>query len=335
MNELNSVLLVGAGAVGSAVAHKLHDTNPGKVFILAGGERANRYRQQGLMINEQRYDLPILEPVAPVLQAGTPQKMLPTQAEGSAIPLANAASGPIDLILVAVKQYDLASAIEDMRCYVGEHTVILSLMNGITSEAELGEAFGSEKILYGLVIGIDGNRSGNRVRFTSAGTVVFGEAENCTWSDRVSKIAQLFDAAGVTYTVPENMLHALWYKFMINVGINQVSAVLLAPYGVFQLIPAAEDMVEDAMREVNAVAMAKGIELGETDITNWRTVLASMNPETHTSMVDDLLHGRPTEIEMLSGTVIQLGAENNIPTPVNELLYKLIRTREEMAKIAT
>ena len=314
MNELNSVLLVGAGAVGSAVAHKLHDSNPGKVFILAGGERATRYRQQGLMINEQRYDLPILEP---------------------AIPLATTASGPVDLILVAVKQYDLASAIEDMRCYVGENTVILSLMNGITSEAELGEAFGSEKILYGLVIGIDGNRSGNRVRFTSAGTVVFGEAENCTWSDRVSKIAQLFDAAGVTYTVPENMLHALWYKFMINVGINQVSAVLLAPYGVFQLIPAAEDMVEDAMREVNAVAMAKGIELGETDITNWRTVLASMNPETHTSMVDDLLHGRPTEVEMLSGTVIQLGAENNIPTPVNELLYKLIRTREEMAKIAT
>lgn len=314
MNELNSVLLVGAGAVGSAVAHRLHDKNPGKVFILAGGERANRYRQQGLMINEQRYDLPILEPV---------------------IPLAATASGPVDLILVAVKQYDLASAIEDMRCYVGEHTVILSLMNGITSEAELGEAFGSEKILYGLVIGIDGNRSGNRVRFTSAGTVVFGEAENCTWSDRVSKIAQLFDAAGVTYTVPENMLHALWYKFMINVGINQVSAELLAPYGVFQQIPAAEDMVEDAMREVNAIAVAKGIELGETDITNWRTVLASMNPETHTSMVDDLLHGRPTEVEMLSGTVMQLGAENNIPTPVNEMLYKLIRTREEMAKLPT
>ena len=304
MDRIDNILLVGAGAIGCAAAQRLHDHAPGLIHVLAGGERAKRYREQGFFINGQRYDLPLSDPAAP--------------------------AGPADLILVAVKDYDLAQAIDQMRGYVGERTVIVSLMNGITSETRLGEAFGMDKVLYGLVIGIDGNRSGNQVRFTSAGTIVFGEADNQIWSEKVTRVAKLFAAAGIEYQVPVDMLRALWYKFMINVGINQVSAVLLAPYRVFQTVPEAMAMVETAMREVIAIANCTGIALGEADILSFRKVLAGMNPESHTSMVDDLKHGRRTELDMLAGTVNRLGRACGVATPVSELLYLLIRTREQM-----
>lgn len=309
MNEINSILIVGLGAIGSAVAQKLHDHLPGQVRVLAGGERARRYREQGIIINGLRYDLPLSAP------ADTDE---------------NEPAEPADLILVAVKDYDLAAAIEQMRGHVGPQTIILSLMNGITSEARLGEAFGMERILYGLVIGIDGNRSGNQVRFTSAGRIMFGEPRNQPWSEKVARVARLFEAAGVVHAVPEDMLHALWYKFMINVGINQVSGALLAPYGVFQRIPEAEALVESAMNEVIRIAACNGIALGEPDILNWRQVLAGMNPDSHTSMADDLRHGRRTEVEMLAGTVGRLGRDCGVPTPVNDLLYQMILIRERM-----
>lgn len=302
MEKIRSILMVGVGAVGSAVAQKLHDLEPGLVRVLAEGERAARYRAQGFLINGRRYDLPVSEP--------------------------QAADAPADLIIVAVKQYHLEAAIAEMRPFVGAQTVILSLMNGISSEAMLGEAFGSEKVLYGLVIGIDGNRSGNQVRFNSAGTIHFGEADNTVWSGPVTAVAWLFETAGVAFQVPADMLHALWYKFMMNVGINQASASLLAPYGVFQRVPEAEELVEAAMREVIAIANSRKIPLSEQDILRWRKVLAGMPPDSNTSMVDDLLNGRQTELDMLAGTVIRLGRECGLPTPVNETLYRLIRTRE-------
>lgn len=306
MKDIRKVLLVGAGAIGGAVAKRLYDWDPACLKVLAGGERARRYRENGLVINGRRYDFQVADPDSP--------------------------DGPADLILVAVKFYDLDEAIRNMRLHVGSETIILSLMNGISSEEMLGKALGMEKILYGLVISIDGNRDQNEIRFTSYGTIVFGEAANTIWSDKVQAVARLFDKAGIVYRVPEDMMHALWYKYMINIGINQGSVALMAPYGVFQDVPDAEAVVESAMLEVIRIANHRGIGLGVSDLVAWRSVLAGMNPGSRTSMLDDLLCGRRTEVEMLSGTLVRLGRDYGIETPVNELLYHLIRAREQMSR---
>ena len=114
---------------------------------------------------------------------------------------------------------------------------------------------------------------------------------------------------------------------MINVGINQVSAALRAPYGVFQIAGEARELMESAMREGVLLASRLHISLTEADVTEWYAVLRGLNPEGKTSMLQDVEAGRKTEVEMFAGKVIELGRRLCVATPVNERLFDMIRRR--------
>ena len=247
LTSINNVLICGTGSVGGAFAKKIADYDPACLRILARGDRKRRYEADGLVINDHRHDFALADP------------------DGADL-------NPADLILVAVKDYGLDSAIEDMAPFVGEDTLILSLMNGITSEDKLAAAFGGSRVLYGLVMSIDGSREKNRIRFSQYGTVSFGFADNSQRLDEVKAVAAFFDRVGVAYGIPVNMLHALWYKFMVNVGINQASAVVRSGFGAFQSIPEAHALMRSAMWELIRITEKNGIGLSEADLENWDKV---------------------------------------------------------------
>ncbi|SCZ79632.1 ketopantoate reductase family protein [Acidaminobacter hydrogenoformans] len=307
VKPIQNLLICGTGAVGGAYAKKIADHDPTCLRILARGNRKHRYKQDGLIINDQRYDFNLADPEAPEPQAA-------------------------DLILVAVKDYGLTEAIQDMTPFVGPQTLILSLMNGITSEARLAEAFGHEKVLYGLVMSIDGARDQNRIRFTQYGTISFGYAINTEIKEEVQSVAAFFDKVGISYNIPENMQRELWYKFMVNVGINQASAVVRGGFGAFQTIPEAHALMRSAMWELIRITEKNGIHLSEKDLENWDKVLMAMPPGSRPSMLNDLENGRKTEVEMLSGAIMALGAQYNVPTPVNEALYRIIKSAEALTE---
>ncbi len=182
-----------------------------------------------------------------------------------------------------------------------------------------------------MILGIDAVRIGNDTRFSSSGKIFFGKELNPenAWNPQVQAVADFFDKTGVTYVVPANMTRSLWYKFMINVGINQASAVLRAPYRVFQTIPEARAVMESGMREVIALSRILGTGLEDADLARWIDTLMSLGPEGVTSMLQDVEAKRKTEVEIFSGTVIELGEKVGLPTPVNELWFNLIRTIEK------
>ncbi|MDK9710720.1 ketopantoate reductase family protein [Acidaminobacter sp.] len=306
LQSINNVLICGTGAIGGAYAKKIADYDPNCLRILARGERKRRYAAEGLVINGHRYDFTLADP-----DEANPE--------------------PADLILVAVKDYGLDSAIEDMTPFVGKNTLILSLMNGITSEDRLAAAFGRSRVLYGLVMSIDGARDQNRIRFTQYGTVSFGDADNSEVRDEVKAVAAFFDRVGLAYTIPVKMLRELWYKFMVNVGINQAAAVVRGGFGVFQRIPEAHALMRSAMWELIRITEKNGIGLTETDLENWDKVLMAMPPESRPSMLNDLESGRKTEVEMLSGTIMALGRQYGVPTPVNEVMYRAIKTADALS----
>jgi 2-dehydropantoate 2-reductase len=126
------------------------------------------------------------------------------------------------------------------------------------------------------------------------------------------------------------MIRTLWWKFMINVGLNQASAVLHAPYSVFQRSQEARELMESAMREVMTIAKAAKIHLSEQDIEDWYSFMSGLSPQGKTSMVQDIEAGRKTEAGMFAGKVIELGKTYGIPTPVNQTLFRIIKVMEGM-----
>jgi 2-dehydropantoate 2-reductase len=300
--SIETISIIGAGALGAVYAAMLYEMDPGCVAFVAGGERAQRLRREGVVVNGKSYHISVLDP--------------------------EERSEPADLVIVAVKYQHLDEAIRDMKNRVGAQTLILSVMNGIESEERIGAVYGMDKVLYCVSVGIDALRDANRVIYTTQGKLFIGEADNSALTQRVRRIQALFDRAGIVYETPPDMIRILWWKFMINVGINQASAVLRAPYAVFQTAGEARELMGAAMREVVRLAGKAGVDLSEADISSFDPYLFRLNPQGKTSMLQDVEAGRKTEVEMFAGQVIELGRRYDIPTPVNQSLFAQIRKIE-------
>lgn len=299
---IDNIHIIGAGAVGAAYGALLHNMDRRCVSFVASGERRERLLREGIAVNGKEYLIPVLD-------------------SGKTHPVA-------DLLIVAVKHYHLDQAIAEMKNSIGDGTIIMSLMNGIDSEERIGAVYGEEKLLHAVVVGIDALRRGNRVAYTTQGKIFFGEKGAKESSDRVQRVQDLFDRAGINYMVPTDIMRDIWWKFMINVGINQASAVTGANYGIFQQAGPERELMNAAMREVIALARKLGIGLASEDVEKWYAVLASLGPGGKTSMLQDMEAGRKTEVEMLSGVVMALGRKHGMDVPVNERLYDQIRALE-------
>jgi 2-dehydropantoate 2-reductase len=302
MSEINRVAIHGAGAMGAYFASRFTEATGFSTTLVASGERHERLARDGLVVNGKPYAIPVTHP--------------------------DEASPPADLIIVALKHHHLAGAVEDLRNFVGDRTTIISVMNGLDSEAIIGALYGMDKMLYTISVGIDAVRRGNQVNYTKPGKHFFGQAVNIGISPRVRSVQLAFDRAGVAYETPVDMMRTLWWKFMINVGTNQVSAVTGAPYGVLQTSAAAQALMEALMREVLKLAETVGVNLGEQDIDDWYTVLNTLSPAGKTSMLQDIEAGRKTEVEIFGGKVVELGAAHSIPTPVNQTVVRIVEVLE-------
>jgi 2-dehydropantoate 2-reductase len=306
--RIERVVICGAGAVGALYVPRLHDLAPGLVSILAGGARRERLLAEGLTVNGRRLDVPLVAP--------------------------GEETAPADLLVVAVKQHHLGRAIEDAHGVVGPDTIILSLLNGITSEEILGRAFGPEKVLPAFVLGTDSVREGTRSLHSSIGHVYFGAPGNDPADPRVAAVRELFDRASIPCRVPPDILREQWFKFMLNVGVNQVSALTRAAYGAFEAVPEVRALTRAAALEVVALSGPAGVALAPEDVERIFPILAKLAPGGKCSMLQDVEAGRKTEVEIFAGAVVELGRRYGVPTPVNELLGKLLVALERAAGIA-
>lgn len=304
MREIHSALIVGSGAIGAAIASKIFDSDMNAVALCASGERRERYARDGFIVNGKRYFFPLADP---------------------------APSAPYDLIIVAVKSYNLRQAIDEMRPYVGASTIILSLLNGISSEDILRTAFGGAKVPLAIIISIDALRVGNRIDFKSAGEIRFGFEKNDpeALDEDVAAVAGFFAGHGIKCSMPENMVKVLWFKFMLNVAMNQWSAVLHGSYLFFQKSASARELLAATMREVIALSNALGKGLAEDDMATVFATVDRLNGKGRTSMLQDVDAQRKTEVEAFAGVVVEKARACGIPAPINEFLLLSIRAIEE------
>lgn len=304
MKKIETVSLIGLGAIGTAYGSRLHDSLNESFKVVASEERIKKYQNNRIIVNGSDYDFHYMSP--------------------------EEKANPADLVIFACKNDDLPQAMNDIKHHVGPDTIILSLLNGISSEEDIYSFYENQHILHSICVKIDAVRENNETIFSTLGWIEYGDSKN-TSSDDVLSVQALFDRVGIPYKISDNILHSMWWKFMVNVGINQTSAVLKAPYGVFQSVPSAYEWVESTMREVAVLSQKTGINLTEEDIKRFWPIISNMSPTGKTSMLQDVEAGRKTEVEYFAGTVCQLGEKYNLPTPINDQLYRMIRIIEQMA----
>lgn len=301
---MNHVYLVGLGAIGASFGAQFVKHKQADFKVLVNEERFSRYQAEGVRVNREMVDFDYLVPS--------------TQAPKA------------DLIILATKYHQLVEALDLIEPVVGHHTQILSLLNGINSEDIIAGRYGWHRTVYGLCFGIDAVRENGEIWYGNLGRIVFGEADNTIHSERIDLIEKVFKRNGIPYEIPDDFLRVQWRKFMINVGNNLTSAIMLAPYGVYQQIPEARAVMIDVMKEVMLIANAKGIALGQSDIDGYLEMLPSFEPHGKSSTHQDMEANRKTEVEMFAGTVCSLGEELGIATPLCDFMLKTIRTMEKM-----
>ena len=299
--EIKTVAIVGMGALGMLYGEQLQKVLPaGAVRFVMDEERFKRHKNDKYEVNG-------------VEQSFTLQSV--AQAE------------PVDLVIVATKFSGLNEALEEMQGLVGPQTIIYSVLNGISSEEYIKERYGDDNLLYCVALGMDAVREGTSLTYQHKGILKLGMLAK-KQRPALAAVMALLEKAGIQYVIEEDILHALWAKLLLNVGINQTCMVYETNYGgAFTNEEARQDMFA-AMHEVITVAQREGIKLTEADFEGCVKVLRGLSPEGLPSMRQDAMAKRKSEVELFAGTIIRLGAKHNVPTPINQRYYDIIRAME-------
>lgn len=298
--EIRTVSIIGLGALGILFGNHLSKRMlKADLRIIADRDRINKYESNHMYCNGEPCEFNFM----------TPEELCESA----------------DLIIFTVKYDGLNDAIQAMKNQVGEQTIILSALNGITSEAVIGETYGMNKILHCVAQGMDAVKIGNKLTYEHMGMLCFGEGQPGVISPKVKKVTEFFEKMEFPYEAVTDMNKRLWGKFMLNVGVNQTVAVYESNYGEIQKEGQARETMILAMREVMALSEIKGINLNEDDLNYWLEILSTLSPAGKPSMRQDLEAKRYSEVELFSGTVIKMGEKYCIPPPVNQQLYDKIK----------
>jgi 2-dehydropantoate 2-reductase len=296
MQEIKTVAVIGLGALGTLFGNHL-SKRMGKydLRIIADRNRIARYQREKVYINGAECGF----------HYATPDEK----------------TGPAGIVLIAVKYLQLNDAIQDIQNQVGPNTLILSLLNGITSEKIIAEAYGMDKVVYCVAQGMDAVKEGNLLTYKNMGKLCIGPPDGGPMPDKVQRVESFFQRMELPYEVDEHMQKRMWGKFMLNVGVNQTVAVFGPCYVDIQQNGPQRDTMIAAMREVIALSELEGVFLTQEDLQYWLRVLGTLNPAGKPSMRQDVEAKRPSEVALFAGTVLQLAKKHGFTAPVNQMLY--------------
>ena len=302
--------VVGTGAVGGYFGGRLAQAGEEVVF-LARGAHLHAIQEHGLRIESVDGDFTIR----------------PTQATDDPVEI-----GPVDLVLLAVKGWQVPQAIETMRPLIGAETIVVPLLNGIEASEQLAAAFGAHHVLGGLcgligsVVGPGHIRNGLPRPF-----VTIGELDHAT-SPRCEQLRLAFERAGVQVTIAADIHAALWEKLLFVGPFGAVGAVTRAPVGVLRQQVETRSLLEGAMYEVFVLARAKGVRIGEEAIEQALSAIDHLPAQATASMQRDIMAGRPSELESQLGVVVRLAHAAGVEVPRHTFLYASLLPQERKAR---
>jgi 2-dehydropantoate 2-reductase len=234
-------------------------------------------------------------------------------------------AGPVDIVLFCVKAYDTAAAARLLPPLVGEGTAVISVQNGIDNEERIAQLVGSGAMIGGVAqVSAQVERPGEILVTQEPARLWFGELAGGS-SERTRRILDVFTGAGFDAELDLDIRVQLWRKFVFICALSGVTSLMRLPIGTILQHPAAKELYRGVMEEVAAVGRAKGVALPDNVVAQWLQVSAKINPGVYGSMYHDLASGGRMEVESLNGSVVRLGAEAGIATPLNFAVFAALQ----------
>ncbi|HVR72441.1 MAG TPA: 2-dehydropantoate 2-reductase [Vicinamibacteria bacterium] len=306
------IAVFGAGGVGGYFGGRLAQAGEPVVFIARGAHLA-ALRERGLRVDSVAGDFTLSPPV-----------------EATDDP---ASAGTVDAVLVCVKAWQVPEAARALVPMLRDDSFVVPLENGVEAADQLGAQVGAARVLGGLCRIVSFVAGPGHIRHAGAlPRVEFGERDGRP-SPRVGLLRAAFErCAGVSVGTPPDIEEALWEKFLFIAPFSAVAALTRLPAGVVRGVPETRRLLEDAIREVLAVARRRGVALPDEAVARTLAYVDGLPEDATASMQRDILEGRRSELDAQTGTIVRLGREMGVSVPVSEFLYACLLPLELLAR---
>lgn len=305
------IVTVGPGALGCLFSAFLAKSKEELWLLDKNKERADEINQKGISVEGI---------------AGKWQASLKATAEAREI---NSA----DLIIICVKSYHTKEAIKSVLPLVGEDSVVLTLQNGIGNIEIISEVVGQDKVVGGVTnLGATLLDIG-QVKYAGKGETIIGRMDGKI-SHAMRTIREIFNKVGLETRISRDIKGLIWSKLIINVGINALTAITRLPNGKLLEFEGVHKILREAVSEATRVAKRKRIKLIYDDPLAKVEAVCEATAANISSMLQDVLKKKRTEIDFINTVIVRQGQELGIPVPVNSMLVGLVKTIEASYNLA-
>lgn len=297
--------IVGPGAMGCLFAALLTEAGHPVWLLDRSAERARRMAQAGLRVEGL---------------GGT--RRVPASATTDPVEI-----GVADLVFICVKAYDTAAAARAAIPLLGAHTRVVSLQNGLGNLEAIARAAAPHQIAGGATAHGATLLEIGSIRHAGQGDTVIGRMDGRV-DDGLLRLAELLSAANIQTSISRDIEAAIWSKLVVNAAINPLTALTRRPNGHLGRDPDTRRLVDLVASEAERIVSAAGIQLGYPDIRAQVYAVCEATGENNSSMLQDVLRGRRTEIDAINGALVHRARTLNVAAPVNEMLTHLVKTME-------
>jgi 2-dehydropantoate 2-reductase len=301
------IAVVGPGALGCLIAGSLKAKTGEDVRLLDNSpERARKISQDGINIEGV---------------SGSHSVKVEATADAKSI-------GKTDLVIICVKSYSTEDACKDIKDIVSDDTSVLTLQNGIGNVQILDDYFGADKVIAGVTNHGSTLLGPGRVKHAGKGDTVIGKSDG-KLSIELKNTAAVLTKAGFQTKTSKDIDSVIWSKLLVSVGINALTAITRLSNGKLIVYDEARGILRSAVQEAARVVKRKKIKLSYDDPIQKVESVAKATAANISSMLQDVLNKKRTEIDFINGAITRHGKATGIPTPVNDMLTALVKTIEK------
>ena len=241
--------------------------------------------------------------------------------------------GPVDVVIVAVKTWQVADAAAQSALLLGEDSAALTLQNGVEAPDEVARVCGRSRVLGGVCRIMSYIAEPGVVRHGSVKpSLSFGTLDGSSPAVAESLKAAFDQCQGLSATRSANIQIELWEKFLFIAPFSAMGAATRMPAGAWRQVEQTRALLATAMAEVVALARARGVVLDDDAVTRTLGFVDRLHEDATASMQRDLLDGKPSELEAQTGAIVRLAAQSGVPVPANALLYAALLPGERRAR---